>query len=277
MDHELDRAIALSPRGEGSFAADLDAGWLIGDALNGGYLLAVLGNAVRGSLAEARQPDPIVVSAHFLSAARPGPATVRTRLVRRGRRHSTVAASLVQDDGGGDVERITALATYGDLARNPDDVRTTAAEPQLPPREACIPGVPPDEEMRRMVPMMERLGTLLEPASAGWVVGEPSHRGVIQGWFKLADDRPLDSLAMLLAVDAMPPTVADLGMSGWAPTLELTVHVRAQPAPGWAKVRCSTRNVADGYFEEDCEVWDARGRLVAQSRQLALVPRGAAG
>jgi hypothetical protein len=31
--------------------------------------------------------------------------------------------------------------------------------------------------------------------------------------------------------------------------------------------------MAGGYFEEDCEVWDSAGRLVAQSRQLALVPR----
>ena len=36
-----------------------------------------------------------------------------------------------------------------------------------------------------------------------------------------------------------------------------------------------TRNVAGGYFEEDCEVWDSTGRLVAQSRQLAGMPRAA--
>ena len=34
-----------------------------------------------------------------------------------------------------------------------------------------------------------------------------------------------------------------------------------------------TRNVAGGMFEEDCEVWDAPGRPVAQSRQLARLPR----
>ena len=71
----------------------------------------------------------------------------------------------------------------------------------------------------------------------------------------------------------VPPVTFDLGRPGWAPTLELTVHVRAVPAPGWLRVSHRTRNVAGGMFEEDCEVWDSADRLVAQSRQLAMQPR----
>ena len=70
-----------------------------------------------------------------------------------------------------------------------------------------------------------------------------------------------------MVCDALPPVTFDLGRPGWAPTLELTVHVRAVPAPGWLKVSHRTRNVAGGMFEEDCEVWDSAGRLVAQSRR----------
>ncbi|MGA9746118.1 MAG: thioesterase family protein, partial [Nocardioides sp.] len=55
--------------------------------------------------------------------------------------------------------------------------------------------------------------------------------------------------------------------------LELGVHLRARPAPGWLRVMHRTRNLAGGLFEEDAEVWDSAGRLVAQSRQLAKVPR----
>ena len=65
-----------------------------------------------------------------------------------------------------------------------------------------------------------------------------------------------------------------MGLAGWAPTLELSAHVRAVPAPGWLRVRVSTRNFAGGLLEEDAEVWDSAGRLVAQSRQLARAPKG---
>ena len=127
--------------------------------------------------------------------------------------------------------------------------------------------------MRRIAPLLERFGTRIDPAYVGWAVGKPSGSGIIQGWFKLADDRPLDPIALLMVVDALPPVTFDLGLPGWAPTLELTAHVRARPAAGWAIVRHATRNISGGQFEEDCEVWDSEGHLVAMSRQLALLPR----
>jgi len=60
----------------------------------------------------------------------------------------------------------------------------------------------------------------------------------------------------------------------WTPTIELTVHVRARPEPGWLRCKFVTHFVTGGFLEEDGEIWDSTGRLVAQSRQLALVPRG---
>ena len=273
MDFELDRGIAVQRTAPGEYAAHLDGGWVVGGGVNGGYLLAVLGHAVSTDLAAEGQPDPVSVSAYFLSPSVPGPAVVRLRRIREGRRRTTVAATLLQVDDGVEVERLTALAVFGDLGAPEPDVRREIPPVDLPPVEECIETRFAPEDVRRTAPLLERFGTRLDPACVGWAVGKPSGEGLIQGWFRLVDDRPLDPVALLLVVDALPPVTFDLGLPGWAPTLELTAHVRRRPAPGWARVRHATRTIAGGYFEEDCEVWDSEGHLVAQSRQLALLPR----
>jgi len=274
MGYEFDRAIAVAAQGAGEYAADLDGGWFVGGGLNGGYLLAVVGNAISAELAAVGHRDPYSVSAYYLSASKAGPATVRVRAVRSGRGTSTVAATLTQrDEDGTEVDRLTALATYGDLARVHGDVRTTATPPDLPPLDECHLTSDAPREFKEFVPMVDRFAMALDPACTGWVDGVPSGRAVVQGWFRLVDDRPIDPIALLTVVDLLPPVTGELGMRGWAPTLELTVHVRCAPAPGLLRLRHESRNFAGGFFEEDCEVWDSAGRLVAQSRQLALAPR----
>lgn len=267
MTFEFDDHTAVRPLDDGSYAAELDRGWVVGGGVNGGYLLAVLGAALRESL--PAKPDPLAVSAYYLSASAPGPATVSVDVRRDGGSVATASAELRQ----GDRTRMLALATYGDLGRLGDDVRTTAEEPVLPPPGECVANTSAPREILELAPMLARFDMRFHPDHVGWVVGQPSGRGEIAAWFRLADGREPDPISLLMVVDALPPVTFDLGMIGWAPTLELTAHVRAKPAPGWLKVRHATRNLAGGMFEEDCEVWDATGRLVAQSRQLALQPR----
>src|SRR5213076_3382621 len=114
-DSEFDRDTAVTRRaGEpGVYDIDLSAGWTIISAVNGGYLLAVLGRALADALPHA---DPFTISAHYLTASQPGPAVIRTDVVRTGRTLSTGQASLFQyDEEGQEVERIRVLASYGDL------------------------------------------------------------------------------------------------------------------------------------------------------------------
>ncbi|WNI18216.1 thioesterase family protein [Actinacidiphila sp. ITFR-21] len=275
-DSEFDRATAVAPRaGEaGVYDAELSAGWTIGSAVNGGYLLALLGRALSGSLPHR---DPLTVTAHYLTASRPGPAVVRAQTVRAGRTMSSGQASLFQtDDKGREVERIRVIAGYCDLAALPDGVRTSAKPPRMPSYEDCLGSAdaPAEGQVGGSTAILERLDLRLDPATVGWAVGAPSGLGRVRGWLGLADGRDHDPLSLLLAVDALPPTSFDLGLKGWTPTLELTVHVRARPVPGPLRVALSTRNLAGGLLEEDCEIWDGADRLVAQSRQLARAPRG---
>lgn len=274
-DSEFDRdtAVAARPGEPGAYDAGLSAGWTIIRAVNGGYLLAVVGRALRAALPH---PDPLTVTAHYLTASEPGPAVIRTETVRAGRSMSTGQASLFQRDAEGrEVERIRVIAAYGDLAALPDDVRTAARPPEMPPYEDCVGSddAPEGGPVTGSTEILKRLDLRLDPATAGWAVGAPSGAGDMRGWLGLADGRDHDALSLLLAVDALPPTAFDLGLAGWVPTLELTVHLRAQPAPGPVRVALTTRNLAGGLLEEDAQVWDSKDRLVAQSRQLARAPR----
>jgi hypothetical protein len=275
-DSEFDRDTAVVGRAgaAGTYDVRLSAGWVIGSAVNGGHLLAVLARALREVLPHN---DPITITAHYLTASQPGPAVVRAQTVRGGRSMSTGQASLFQvDEEGREVERIRVLAGYGDLDALPDDVRTSATPPEMPAAADCVSSddAPEDGPIQGSTALLKRLNLRLDPATVGWAVGAPSGAGEIRGWFGLADGRDHDALSVLLAVDALPPTAFDLGLKGWTPTLELTVHLRCRPAPGALRISVRTKNLAGGLLEEDAEVWDSAGRLVAQSRQLARAPRG---
>ena len=119
-------------------------------------------------------------------------------------------------------------------------MRVDAQPPELPAPEDCkrieagASGFPPA--------LMGRMDLRLHPQDTGYIRGEPSGNPLVRGWFRLLDGESIDTFALLLAVDAFPPTIfnANLPVS-WAPTLELTTHVRGIPSPGWLRCRFSTR------------------------------------
>jgi hypothetical protein len=269
---EFDRDTAVRLREPGVHDTHLSPGWAIGHALNGGYLLATVGRALGETLPH---PDPFTITAHYLSATVPGPAVIRSETARTGRTLSTGSASLLQAGADGrETERIRVLASYGDLDTVSGDIRTSAEPPAMPPREQCFSAKDNPAGPDAGPEMGKRLDLRLDPATCGWAVGAPSGRGEMRAWLGLADGRDADPLSLLMAVDALPPTAFELGLSGWVPTVELTVHVRARPAPGPLRVSVTTANLAGGFLEEDVEIWDSAGRLVTQSRQLARARTG---
>ena len=268
MGQQWESAVASDEIEPGLFRTDLDGGWSVGGGINGGYLMAVVGRALSKVL--PGKPHPLTFSTYFLSASTAGPAEIRTRVVRDGGSTATLAADLLQ----GDEVRISVLATYGDLGRLPVKEHMTATPFDIAPLEECISNEFAPPEVRDIAPLMDRFEMRFDPGCIGWAVGKPTGVGEFKSWFRVEEHDELDPVQLLLAVDAMPPVTFDLDMPGWAPTLELTAYLRARPAPGWLRLRHATEHVAGGMFAEDCEVWDSAGTLVAQSRQLARIPRG---
>ncbi len=260
-------ATAVHDEGAGRYAAAVAEGWDIAGNANGGYLLALV---TRALVDASGRPDPVTVTGHFLAPGAPGPVHIDTEVIRRGTQLATATGRLLSAEGR---PLLQALGTFGDLGRSraaPELV--DAAPPNLPAVEACVARGPAEESP---LPFMERVELRLHPDDAAFAEGRPSGSPRMRGWFRLRGEEPVDTLGLLVAVDAFPPTAFNAHLPlGWTPTVELTAHVRARPEPGWLRCEFTTRFVTGGFLEEDGEVWDASGRLVAQSRQLALVPRG---
>lgn len=264
MPFEFDIATTATPLGNGVYDTPIQERWNIGPGVaNGGYLLALAASAMR---AESGRAHPLSVTAHYLSPGVEGPATTHVEVVKAGKRLTTMAGSL----RSGDKEVIRVLGTFGDVDAEVGLQSIEVQPPDLPPFDECEKRVPnPD-----MPPSMgTRLDSRFHPDDMAWISNGHADRAEIRTYFSFADGRNVDTLALLLAADAGPPVLFNkYGLIGWAPTVELTVHIRAVPAPGPIACRFYSTAIQGGYFEENGELWDSSGRLVAMSRQLALAP-----
>jgi acyl-coenzyme A thioesterase PaaI-like protein len=260
-------ATATAPAGPGRFEAEVDAEWTIGDKPNGGYLMAMLG---RAAASLSPHPHPIAASAHYLRAPNPGPVLIEAELLRAGRSASQVRARMSQ----GEVRCVEALLTVSRLEPTAEpDWAEGLPEPGAVPYEECARLMPRTPNGRR-VAIMDQIEVRLEPGSAGFTAGTPSGRGELRGWLALPGYERLDPAALLFAVDAFPPATFDIEFSGWVPTLELTVYVRALPAPGPVRILQRAGLIDAQRVDETCLIWDRAGRLVAHGSQLAGIRLG---
>jgi acyl-CoA thioesterase len=211
------------------------------------------------------RPDVASITAHYLRPGLPGSVTADAEPAKSGKRFATARCTLSAEE-----PILSVLGSFTDHDTARDD-RTFLFEPmpEFPSPNRCLKieggdGFPP--------PIMNKVDLRLHPDDNFY--SQPTGTMLIRGWLQLLDSEPWDTIGLLLAADVFPPAVFNANLQmGWVPTLELTVHVRHRPSPGWLRCHFSTRFITGGFAEEDGLMWDSTGRLVAQSRQLALLPR----
>jgi len=259
----FESATAVERLDDARFTGFIAEGWDISGNANGGYLMAMAGRAMRQFSGCA---DPVSLSAHFLAPGRVGPTDISLSTVKAGRRFTTMRGSM--NANGKPLIELLGCFTNG-LPEPGQIERIDAVAPSMPSPDACFAHA----ENPVAPNFFRKLDIRIHPEDAGWAFNKPSGEARVRGWFRWADQAPVDSLGLLLALDAFPPTIFNANLPvGWAPTVELTAHIRARPAPGWLRAVFTTRFVSGGFLEEDGEIWDESDRMVAQSRQLALVP-----
>ena len=252
--------------GESSWKAQVQPGWDIFEISNGGYLMAIAARAM-SEAADGRLP--VTVTAHFTRPISAGPAEIIVEPVKVGRNFSTMRAEL--GSGSGSLVALGSLAVAN--AMRDEAVYMDGGPPDLPEPEECVLAVP-SEDGPLPPPLVGLIEERIHPDDAKALTGDRSGIARMRGWFRLLDGEPIDVFTLLFAADAFPPAVFNTNLPlGWTPTVEMTTQVRSAPTIGWLRCRFTTRFVTGGMLEEDGEIWDEEGRLLALSRQLALVPR----
>jgi hypothetical protein len=233
---------------------------------NGGYLMAVMARAVEAHLHShgMNHPFPIAASAIYASVPDCGPAELTVEILRSGRSASQALVALTQ----GGATQVTGQFTFGGLDHDEAPRYETHDEIVVPPFGDCVrlPSVNPSGFH---VGILDGSEQRLDPATLGWASGGPTGHGELRGWVRFEDGTDFDPFSLLFVGDCFPPATFNLGSVGWVPTLQLSVYVRALPAPGPLRVRQSITVVHGRLVDEVCHVIDSDGTLVAQATQLA--------
>lgn len=263
---KFSEASAVQRVGAGSYTAEIQPGWDIFGVANGGYLLATLARAM-GEEAVGR--DLVSISARFLNPGREGPVSMEVETLKQGRGTTTLQGRMT----AGDRTLFVAHATFAVPGMGAEVNASFEQAPEVPPPDQCLRLLPVDDAPLPP-PFSTKVGILMRPEDA--VMGEAAEGRSpdIKGWFHLLDGELIDPYGLVLAADAFPPAVFTANLPlGWTPTIDISVYVRDPGPHEIVKSHVHTRHVTDGWLEEDVEMWDSSGRLVAQSRQLALLAR----
>ena len=257
--HQFDHDIAVSAGGD-ACQAQVTPRWSVNENPDGGYLMAMAANAL---LEKSEKKWPAIITANFIVRCQPAAVRIVPVHMGRSRTFDRWQAVLTQEDS----EKIRVLGTFIDRTEDAGDKRYELAPPSIPPPEECV-GFP-------QLPgytIFDQMDVRLDPACAGWFTGASlAERSEHKGWIRFREERDFDPLGIILAADAFPPAVlASQGMVAWVPTIEMTVNVRNCPQSPWLKGLFRSSFINNGLAEEDGQLWDETGELIAISRQITL-------
>ncbi len=276
MDTLFDQEIAVEHLGAGRYGAVASARWGAYVGPNGGYLAALVLNAFTDTVNDpARRVRSI--SLHYLEPPAFGPLEIDVSVERAGRSMTSLTGRIRQ----GGRAKVLATAAFSSDRRSP--AFQDAMMPPVPPPALSRPPIGTAVEGHAGTPGVANDGPaegleIVQVMGGGQQSGAPAD---IAAWVRLTEPRPLDALLAAVYVDGWYPALSvRIPEPVPAPTVDLTIHFRQHLPPDGADpttpylLRLISRVAADGFVEEDAELWSPSGGLLVQSRQLEVVLRG---
>lgn len=272
--------------GPGSYGAVLDRSWWIVAGPNGGYVAAVVLRAMVDAIDDPDRPVRSM-TIQYLRPPAVGEVTISVTIERAGRTVSNVTARMIQD--GKPVA--LALAAFGvdrDDTIGFDETDGLAEffgdSPVPTPEQIPVSELDPDRDvpMRGHYDLRWVLGDLPFSAITTGSTGSASsgsdapvrRRALCGGWLRPAEPVPIDEVVLAAMSDAwMPPVFSRAEVELAVPTVDLTIHFRALPPDplGFCFVFFDSPLASSGYIVEHGRILSPEGRLLVESRQLAVL------
>ena len=266
---QFQSALNLTKASENVFSFTPDSRYFVGNTPHGGYLLALMNKALSSVL---NHPSSINSNVYYLDRTDPKPAELHVEVIRTSKGTSMGQVRLMQDG------RLTCLFSalcsdfqymkgYSGLKTPLPEIMNSVPEDQFKVMnyENLKAGSTPS--------FIQQLEMSVHPDHAWWDrdismdVAEARCSAFLELKGGAADTFVLSYLA-----DILPPVVQNkYGSLGWVPTLTLTCNIRQLPKTNRLFIDGLAKDISNGYFEQDCNIWDMDGNLVATSRQLAKI------
>ena len=264
-------ALKLENVEDNIFLVNPDTNYFVGNTPHGGYLMAIMHKALTNVLPHS---TAISSSVQYLDRidAKPFELVVETFKTSRG--SSSGIVKLKQD------ERIcttfTGTCSDFEFMKGYDDL-------QKP-----LPKIFKDKDKNDYVKMnydkiskgftpafIQQLECLIHPDHAWWNREKGSDNSDSEArcsaFLEMEGGTP-DQFCLSFYSDILPPVVSNkYGPLGWIPTITLTTHIRQLPSTSEVYADFKASDINKGYFEQDCNIWDLDGNLVASSRQLTRI------
>jgi acyl-CoA thioesterase len=266
---QFQSALNLTKVSDTVFSFTPDSRYFVGNTPHGGYLLALMNKAITLVLPH---PSAINSNVYYLDRTEPEPAELHVEILRTSRGSSMGQVKLIQN------KKITCL--YSSLCSDFEYMKGHSGLGT--PMPEIIHSVEQDDfkvmsyenlGLGSTPSFIKQLNMSVHPDHAWWDrdISIDAAEARCSAYLELQGG-VADTFVLSYLADILPPVVQNkYGSLGWIPTLALTCNIRQLPQTNLLFIDGLAKDISNGYFEQDCYIWDMNGNLVATSRQLAKI------
>jgi len=262
-------AIQLENLEDNKFIVNPDTNYFVGNTPHGGYLMAVMHKALTSILPHS---TAISSSVQYLDRIDAKTFELEVETFKTSRGSSSGIVKLKQDNKicttfTGTCSDFEFMKGYDGLQKPLPNIFNEGDKKDYIKMNY-------DKISKGFTPaFIQQLECLIHPDHAWWNrdSNDQNNEARCSAFLEMQGGIP-DQFCLSFYSDILPPVVSNkYGPLGWIPTITLTTHIRQLPSTSELYADFKATDINKGYFEQDCNIWDLNGNLVASSRQLTRI------